>query len=45
MNADVRAHGLNNREIGHKLEELNARMFMERPDAHKTSSWSTGGRN
>jgi hypothetical protein len=32
--ADLRAHGLNNKQIGAKLEALNARLFREKPAAH-----------
>lgn len=32
--ADMRAHGLTNKRIGAKLEELNERLFDEKPTAH-----------
>ena len=34
VHADLRAHGLNNKQIGRKLEELNQRLFDEKPAAH-----------
>jgi hypothetical protein len=32
--ADLRAHGLNNKQIGAKLEALDERLYREKPQAH-----------